>query len=133
MRTARTQVDLLLTGRLWCGSETTTAQLVEKANVVVTAGHVFFDPDCKRYALNSCYYQPLGSAKKFDIDQTTLKNGECTKQSRKVAAYDWATIKLKEPVPGVTPYALVRTMDPYVLGNNILQVSAGDTNFRDVY
>jgi len=101
------------TGRLVCPPAVrSTANLVMKNNLIVTAAHSFYDDDgkarfekspnrCKFYVMKRSGDQDRNEI--YDVDLSSLKVGakDWSKHGEDV---DWAVVKLKNPVAGVEPY-----------------------------
>jgi len=101
------------TGRLMCPPDfPTTANLVIKNNVIVTAAHAFYGEDgkprfdkppriCKFYVMKKSGDQDPEEI--YEVDLSTLREGSKNPYKTKTEL-DWAVVKLKRPVNGVEPY-----------------------------
>jgi len=101
------------TGRLVCPPDfPTTANLVMKNNVIVTAAHSFYDEQgnarfkkspytCKFYVMKKPGDQDPKEI--YEVDLSTLKEG-AKDWKRQGEDSDWAVVKLIKPVLGVEPY-----------------------------
>lgn len=91
------------TGILECGGAFSTAQLTGANNVITTASHTFFSPDCSQRwddDPNWCTFQ-LENHKPVKLDFKSLI-ANCHRPSRN----DWAVVKLAEPIAGAKFYEL---------------------------
>jgi hypothetical protein len=119
-------------GVINCGSEG-SAQLTGASDVISTAAHLFFDSKCNlRPNLEKCYfYRPSQPTKHFPIDVSSMKSakdtGGCYSENN---YFDWAVVKLKDPVDGVVAYE-IPTADPILnVDDQMVTVSNGDVNFK---
>jgi hypothetical protein len=95
--------------------------------VITTASHHFFDRDCQRVDIpGTCYFQQLGSQKKYLADITTLKS-DCVPHRGKG---DWAVVKLKKPVSDGRFYRVPESDVELRVGEITMVVSSSQINFK---
>lgn len=121
------------TGILNCGGFELTAQVSGKANVLTTAGHMFFDDNCNpkpAVDVSQCFFRKSGNAdeKLYYLDAASLKTGKCVVGGN---MGDWATVKMTENVEGVEPYHVPSGPVRPKVGETILTVSGYAMNFND--
>lgn len=95
------------TGTLWCyGRDWGSAQVTRQQDVLTSAGHNFIDPKTcmKRADASDCSFivEAAGEAASYQLQ--TVEDGltdNCLSSDR---GDDWAVIKLRNKVQGVTPY-----------------------------
>jgi hypothetical protein len=88
-----------------------SASLVLRADLVVTAAHIFHGRmEAVRAGRVRCVYIPDGlpSSARFDVDLTRVRLGAERVTGVNVCSNgrDWAVLRLRAPVPGVTPYRI---------------------------
>jgi len=114
------------TGRLLCppGSPT-TASLVLKNDVIVTAAHAFYDKEgqpkfkksphkCQFYVMrksgrlgpNDEYLGRQDPDDVYEVDLSSLEQGEKKRSNDSDGGKDWAVAKLRRKVVGVEPYPI---------------------------
>jgi hypothetical protein len=97
------------TGVLWCrGRDWGSAQVTRQQDVLTSAGHNFIDPKtCKKITdASDCSFivETAGESTSFQLQE--VENGltdNCPSSDR---SDDWAVIKLRNKVHGVTPYTV---------------------------
>ena len=95
------------TGTLWChGRDWGSAQVTRQPDVLTSAGHNFIDPKTcmKRADASDCSFivEAAGEAASYQLQE--VEDGltdNCRSSDR---GDDWAVIKLRNKVQGVTPY-----------------------------
>lgn len=128
--------EFAATGRMFCYPEDKrkfpyafTIQIIGKKNLVVTAGHGFFEPGCIPMRVEKCtaHFPMTGNNRPYKIKTDTWEIGGCTSAPNKNDRTDWAVFELEEEVD-VTPYDLppddYRFPDPPNAPVPVLQVSA---------
>jgi hypothetical protein len=97
------------TGVLWCrGRDWGSAQVTRQQDVLTSAGHNFIDPKtCKKIIdASDCSFivEAAGESASYQLQE--VENGlagNCPSSDR---SDDWAVIKLRNKVHGVTPYTV---------------------------
>ena len=104
-KTEDVEAKVAATGRLKCGSNTLTANLVIKGDVILTAGHALVDyKTCRKLAeANQCTFT-AGRNKPIRIKQMIASGNKCPIKGESDA--DWLIMKLDKPLEGVEPYQL---------------------------
>jgi hypothetical protein len=115
------------TGLVSCDGSNFTAHLTGATNVITSAAHGFYTPDCKPRERCAFWFPENPSFTPINIVPATLKSGSCGFGAGET---DWATVKLVSNVADVTPYAVPRRGPELSDGMTLLSVSAGDDNFR---
>ena len=104
-KTEDVEAKVAATGRLKCGSNTLTANLVIKGDVILTAGHALIDyRTCRKWADASQCTFTAGRDKPVRIKQILASGNRCPIKGDSDA--DWLIMKLDRPVTGVEPYKL---------------------------
>jgi len=109
------------TGRLICPPNLrTTANLVMKNNVIVTAAHAFYDkqgePRFKKSPFKCQFHVmrksgPPDSKDIYDVDLKSIIEGSKKTGTTENLKFDWAVAKLTKPVLGVKPYQIDPEVD----------------------
>jgi len=109
------------TGRLLCPpGAPTTANLVIKNNVIVTAAHAFYDKQGEprfKTAPYKCQFHvmrksgPPAPNDIYDVDLKSIIEGSKKTGTKETFNLDWAVAKLTRPVPGVKPYEIDPDID----------------------
>jgi hypothetical protein len=90
-------------GTVRCGGAIGTAQLILRADLIVTAAHVLLGPQGPR--AGACLFEPAAGGGAVAIDARSIRIGSA-KPLSDPAARDWAAARLTAPVAGARPYGL---------------------------
>ena len=101
------------TGTLWChGRDRGSAQVTRQPDVLTSAGHNFIDPKtCKKISdASDCSFivEAAGESTSYQLQE--VENGLTDNCPRSDRGDDWAVIKLRNKVQGVTPYTVSEDM-----------------------
>lgn len=114
------------TGVINCGGREYTAQITGKSNVLTTAGHAFWRPDCRKVELKLCGFRLDNDPNAFEYGLKSEITEGCPFPDM---GKDWAVAKLKMPVPRVTPYDIPSSDIAFSKDKPIRQISAKHENF----
>jgi len=113
-------------GEINCLGFEMTAQLSGADNVLTTAAHVFFHPNCSlKPGRETCFFRPNNSTEHFELDLTSLVHG-CRPGDFNG---DWAVVKLKSSVPNVRPFEVPRSEVHLSANQRITMASHVAVNF----
>jgi hypothetical protein len=90
-------------GIVRCGGAIGTAQLVLRADLIVTAGHVLVGPQGPRGG--ACIFEPAAGGGAVAIEEHSIRSGSA-RPLADPAARDWAVARLAAAISGARPYAL---------------------------
>jgi len=95
------------TGTLWChGRDWGSAQVTRQQDVLTSAGHNFIDPKTciKRADASDCSFivEAAGEAASYQLE--AIEDGLTNNCPSLDRLHDWAVVKLRNEVQGVTPY-----------------------------
>lgn len=118
------------TGILKCDKGGGTVQVTQSQSVVTTAGHIFFDNECKPRPFTYCKVYMYGAKgfESIDLDLSSLKTGECDKWAH---TNDWAVLKTKTPIPKkFRAYKVDPNVQPLTSKDEITIVAGFAKNFE---
>lgn len=116
-------------GELECPHLAVSAQLVETSNLVLTAGHIFYDNSCEAVDVSKCVFRLKKGNNIIErkIKSGSIETGRCEPGERR---NDWAFFVLEESITEVRPF-LVPTQPPMLKGgDSILQATWSAANYK---
>jgi hypothetical protein len=138
----------IASGRIYCGGNLATANLVLKDDVLATNAHIFYkDSDTPKNCIpmrrqtKNCYFTPLldeiHEGPRYEIDLESLQVGTmCPNNAER--SKDWAVVRLKKHVMplmvsgqkiDIAPYAIFNKSSFELSKRSVLQVgAAGNLN-----
>ena len=107
------------TGMLNCPWINATANLIEKADLIVTNAHVLFDANGKQKGrLNQCrFVVRVGAITQTVGLSSDYAAGHSKSRKRNLQTKDWLVVKLKRKLSDITPYSTVYPENPLASKN----------------
>ena len=119
------------TGKLDCNGSIATANLTLKNNIITTVSHILWSYDCARLkGPQQCRFIYLVENREYSVGvEKSLATGfKCPEKPSRLQ--DWAVLKLKGPVVGLTPYNVPGANDTRLAKNkNVVSVAAMSIDF----
>lgn len=127
---AEVQNRFAATGVLRCEKRSASAQLTGSDNTITTVAHILLGMDCdKKSSPSKCSFSVKRGDKEqsSEISELVGMGFKCpTPPKRK---NDWAVLKLKSPMKGVTPYTLPYPDEDVKDGDDVISVAASGRDF----